>query len=153
MYKPKLFAAGLLALLAAASARAAGWEIGGGYADQIDGEASWLATVAYVTSEQRFPWEFMLGYIDGRTEANPGSRADQGFAALSKRWQPVNHAFVSVGMAANSDDNDVLSGHIQFMSTLGIRFDRFSVSVRHLSNAGITGNNHGETFFLLSVAL
>lgn len=142
---------GLLMWLFAASARAGSWEVGAGYAGRIDGEASWLTTVAYVTQESRFPWEWMLGYIDGRARANPGARATQGFAAVSKRWNLPAHFFVSLGVSANSKNNDVLSGHVQFLSSLGWRYDRYTLSLRHMSNGSIHGQNRGETFVQLSV--
>lgn len=59
--------------------------------------------------------------------------------------------FLSGGVAlADTDgDNPVLSGPFQFMTAIGWRGRRWSVSVRHLSNANTRGANRGETFLLV----
>lgn len=145
----------LLAVLAtlAAGPAAAGWELGAGRAQRVDGERAGLATVSYLTAQPRFPWEFMVGYIDSRQRSRDGSTHDQLLVGASKRWNVTSHFYGSVGVALNSDDTDVLSGHLQFQSALGWRSKRFGISLRHLSNASITGANRGETFVLVQVAL
>lgn len=44
-----------------------------------------------------------------------------------------------------SGHTDALSGDPQFVSTIGWRWERFSVLARHISNASIRQPNDGET--------
>lgn len=129
----------------------AGWELGVGGTQKIDGEHTWLATASYLTAEKRFPWELMAGYIDGRGSIDSGSVPDQYFVAASKRYNVTEHFYASFGVALNDRDTEVLSGHVQFQSALGWRYRRVALSIRHLSNGGIEGRNRGETFVLLQV--
>lgn len=139
-----------LATLAAGPAAAA-WELGGGVAKRIDGEGTGVATVSYLTAQPRFPWEFMAGYIDGRRRIDSGPVDSQVFAGASKRWYFAGPFYASFGAVLNSDNTDVLSGHLQFQSALGWHSGRVGVSLRHLSNGSIQGRNRGETFVLLQV--
>jgi len=129
----------------------AGWELGVGGTQKIDGEETWLATVSYVTPQQRFPWELMAGYINGRGAIDSGVVPDQYFVGISKRYNFVDNFYASFGVAFNDRDTDVLSGHVQFQSALGWHYRRVGLSIRHLSNASIEGRNRGETFVLLQV--
>ncbi len=137
-------------LLPSGSAAAAEWEIGAGIAKDIDGEATGVATLAWL-SEQRHPWEVMLGYIDNRHQNGAVSVEDSFWIAVSKRltWRGFYGSF---GLALAQEDNEVLSDHLQFQSALGYRFGDASVSLRHLSNGSISGRNRGETFLLLHYA-
>jgi len=129
----------------------AGWEVGVGGTQKIDGEPTWLTTVSYVTAQERFPWELMAGYINGRGAIDHGSVPDQFLVAASKRYNFSDTFYASVGVALNDRDTEVLSGHVQFQSALGWHYRRVGLSIRHLSNAGIDGSNRGETFLLLQV--
>lgn len=129
----------------------AGWELGVGGTQKIDGEETWLATVSYVTPQQRFPWELMAGYINSRGAIDSGAVPDQYFVGISKRYNFVDNFYASFGVAFNDRDTDVLSGHVQFQSALGWHYRRVGLSIRHLSNASIEGRNRGETFVLLQV--
>ena len=114
--------------------------------DEIDGEQSWLATVAWLTPHEH-PFEFIAGYIDGR--ATPAiTTPDVFFISASKRftWRSW---FAQGGIAYADVDNDVLSNHFQFQTGIGYDFGRISLSLRHLSNANTGGRNRGETFLLL----
>lgn len=139
-----------LLLLSASSPAAAGeLEIGVGRALEIDGETTGVATAAWLTS-QRHPWEFLVGYLGERGD---GARTveDNAWVAVSRRltWRRF---YLSLGAALAVEDNEVLSDHFQFQTGGGYRFGDVSVSVRHLSNAGISGRNRGETFLLLHYA-
>lgn len=129
----------------------AGWQLGVGGTKEIDGEATWLATVSYVTPQQRFPWEFIAGFINGRGAINVSTVPDQYFAGVSKRVNFLDNFYASFGVALNDRDTEVLSGHVQFQSALGWHYQRIGLSIRHLSNGGIEGKNRGETFLLLQV--
>lgn len=143
----------LLALLLATPAAPAwaGWHLGLGMADEIDGKHTGLATVSWL-SEQRHPWEIMGGYFAARRNHADPDVPDAIFVALSKRISG-KHWFVSSGVAHVDEDNEVLSGHFQFLTGLGYARERWTVSLRHLSNASTNGRNRGETFLLLQVGL
>ncbi|HTA65228.1 MAG TPA: acyloxyacyl hydrolase [Xanthomonadaceae bacterium] len=127
----------------------AGVEVGLGVDDRINGRTAGVAMLGYVT-EQRYPWEFAVGGFSGRGMLDPlrGDAPTNYFAAISKRLSG-EHWFVSGGVACNTVDDWVLSGHLQFLTSAGFRLDRWTLSVRHMSNAGIRGTNHGETFALV----
>lgn len=127
----------------------AGWELGAGGTKEIDGEATWLATVSYVTPQPRFPWELMAGYINGRGAINVSTVPDQYFVGVSKRVNFLDNFYASFGVALNDRDTEVLSGHVQFQSALGWHYRHVGLSIRHLSNGGSEGKNRGETFLLL----
>lgn len=125
-------------------------EIGAGIAKDIDGEATGVATLAWLT-EQRHPWEFMVGFIDERHQNGAVSVEDTFWIAVSKRltWRGLYGSF---GVALAQEDNEVLSDHVQFQSALGYRWGDASISLRHLSNGSTSGRNRGETFLLLHYA-
>ncbi len=152
MSKVAIAGAVLVGTLLAAGSAHAGWELGVGGTQKIDGEATWLTTVSYVTPEKRFPWELMAGYINGRGSIDSGSVPDQYFIGASKRYNFTDNLYASFGVALNDRDTDVLSGHVQFQSALGWHYQRVGLSIRHLSNGSIEGRNRGETFLLLQVA-
>ncbi len=134
-----------VAMLFAATAGAT-LHVGAGPVDEIDGEGSYLATVAWLT-EAEHPYEFIAGYIDGRDAPNIVT-PEVFFLSASKRftWRGW---FAQGGIAYADVDNDVLSNHFQFQTGIGYDFGRVSLSLRHLSNANTGGRNRGETFLLL----
>jgi len=137
--------------MALAGPAAAGWELGVGASKNIDGESTGLATLSYLTAQERFPHEFMVGYIDGRRRIDSGPVDDQALVGASQRWNFARHFYGSFGVVLNSNDTDVLSGHLQFQSALGWHGEHVGISLRHLSNGSIEGRNRGETFVLLQV--
>ncbi len=135
-----------LALLAPVAR--AGVEFGLGVAEEVDGETAPVAVVSY-TSGHRHPWEAMAGYLARREDAQV---PDALFVAASRRYA-WERWFVSAGIAWVDENNDILSGHAQFFTAAGWQRGRWSLSLRHLSNAGTNGRNRGETFVLLQFAL
>ena len=123
----------------------ASWHVGVGPVDEIDGEGSWLATVAFLTGHEH-PYEFIAGYIAERDEniVTP----DVFWISASKRFTWKGW-FAQGGIAYADADNEVLSNHFQFQTGVGYDFGRVSVSLRHLSNANTGGRNRGETFVLV----
>jgi len=123
----------------------ASWHVGAAAVDEIDGEGSAMATVAWLTDDEH-PFEFIAGYIGERDEnlATPGVF----WISASKRFTWKGW-FAQSGIAYADVDNDVLSNHFQFQTGVGYDFGRVSLSLRHLSNANTGGRNRGETFLLL----
>lgn len=140
----------VLALLWPAGPARADTAVGLGAAKAIDGEPAHVLTLAW-RSEQRHPWELMLGYIAQRDYAGRAPLSDALLLAASKRftWRGW---FASGGVAWVSEDNEVLSGHGQFLTAAGWQGRRWSVSLRHLSNGDTGGRNRGETFLLVERA-
>lgn len=137
---------GVVALaLAWGSQAQATWHVGAGLVDEIDGEGSWLGTVAWITPGEH-PWEFIAGYIDGR--AVPAIRTPDAFWISASKRFTWKGWFAQSGIAYATVDNEVLSNHFQFQTGIGYDFGRVSLSLRHLSNANTGGRNRGETFLL-----
>lgn len=145
----RAFVAFIFALvgLALSTMAHAGMHVGVGPVDEIDGQTTAMAAVTWET-DKTHPWEFLVGTIHRRTP-DPTSTPDVYFLAISKRftWRGW---FVQGGVAMTSSDTDVLSRHWQFQTGLGYRYQRFTASVRHLSNANTGGRNRGENYLLLS---
>ena len=142
----------LAALLACTPcAASAGTELAFGVAEDIDEEETGIATLAYVTAAEH-PWELLVGHIEARDDENPQLSPTATFVAASKRltWRGW-YGSLGLALADTSKDNEVLSGPIQFLSAAGYAGKRWSLSLRHLSNASIEGRNRGETFLMLAI--
>ncbi len=144
MYR-SLCCIGLMALLNL-SVATAGVHVGIGAVDEIEGVSSKTATLSWET-KARHPWEFMAGVIDAR-DAPAMHTPRVYFASISKRFT-WNGWFAQGGIAATNSDTEALSEHWQFMTGIGYRYQRFTVSLRHLSNANTGGRNRGENLLLL----
>lgn len=59
-----------------------------------------------------------------------------------------NGLSLGAGIGAQAGETDALSGDPQFVTTLGWRWDRFSLLLRHISNASLHQPNDGETMLL-----
>ena len=136
----------LLLALAWASAAQAEMRVSAGIADSYRNEAAGMAAVSWL-SPQAHPWEVMAGQIAARERVGVPEAT---FVALSKRYA-WRRWFVSGGVAWVNVDNDVLSGHGQFMTAAGYGMGRVALSLRHLSNGSTGGRNRGETFLLMEV--
>ena len=71
-------------------------------------------------------------------------------AALAGAFsQLCNAAVIQVTAAVEDDRVDALGlgalGDPQFITSVGWRWDRFSLSIRHISNASLHSPNDGET--------
>lgn len=122
----------------------AGIHVGAGAANEHHGEGATAASIAW-RGQRRHPWEVMIGHIGQRESANA---EEAWFFAGSKRFY-WRQWFVSGGVAWVNVDNDILSGHGQFITGAGRDLGPLSVSLRHLSNASTNGRNRGETLLML----
>jgi len=142
----------LAAFACVATPARAGVELGIGADQAIEGHSTSVLALDFVTGQDRHPWEFAVGRFGAH---HPTGNLDYApatwYLAVSRRIQ-WGHVFVSGGIAYDTADDDVLSGHWQFATGIGVRIDRWTVSLHHLSNAGLVGHNHGETFGLVSFA-
>ena len=136
----------VLLSLVPVSSTLAGVHVGLAQVDEIEGVTSKAATLSWET-DQRHPWEFMGGVIKARNDARLSSPRVI-FGSVSKRFT-WHGWFAHGGIAATNSDTEELSRHWQFMTGIGYRYQRLTVSVRHLSNANTGGRNRGENLFLL----
>lgn len=135
-----------LLILCNSPAALAGFHFGVGPVDEIEGKRSGAAALSWET-EHKHPWEFMGGVI--RQRQDPAIRTPRVyFASISKRFT-LNRWFAQGGITATNSDTDVLSAHWQFQTGIGYRYERFTLSLRHLSNANTGGRNRGENILLL----
>lgn len=160
----------MMVLLAAPpfSAEAARVEVQGGRS-YMDGFASHALFVEAVFADHRlgdsrFSWspDVTAGWIDSRDLARyrgdpygtqdavwllaGGARFHYGAA---NDW--YRSLFFGAQLALQSGRTLALSSAYEFVSTLGWQGQRFSLQLRHVSNAGLHGPNRGETMALIGV--
>lgn len=140
-----LSAIALVLLFGTLPARA-GIHVGVGAVDEVQGRNSAMLAVSW-ENQATHPWEVMAGVIGERNSAVISTPRVY-FGALSKRFTWKGW-FAQGGIAATNSDTEVLSGNWQFMTGIGYRHERFTLSLRHLSNANTGGRNRGENFLLL----
>lgn len=142
-------------------------QAGRSYMDSYGSNAAFVEAVfaPRTLAQTRYSWspDVSLGWIDGRDLSRydynryptrqsvallaAGVRVHRG--AAGDWYQPL---FVSFQLAATNHATQALSGHYQFVSTLGWQAKHFSVAIRHVSNGGLNGPNRGETMALVGVA-
>lgn len=126
------------------------FELGGGLTDEIEGKASHTFTAAWFIRDGDWPIELLVGHIAGRDDPDEFQSPEVNFAAVSLRRQ-WSHWFAGFGVALIDGQSEVLSSTHQFVSTGGYRLnDRFSVALRHLSNANTRGRNRGENLLTVN---
>ncbi|HVF34991.1 MAG TPA: acyloxyacyl hydrolase [Candidatus Saccharimonadia bacterium] len=146
--RPVFAALALLALLEPIEC-AARTELAVGIVNKIEDEASvGTASIAWVT-DAKHPYEFTLGQIRPREDDIAPAET---YIAASKRltWRRW-YTSSGIALADTPKDNRTLSGPLQFLTTIGWSAESWSISLRHLSNAGIEGRNHGETYLMVAL--
>lgn len=150
-------AALLLLLLSSAlisPAALAQFEVHGGVSVTTGGEATSVVAAAWVPEWRRFEnatlrAEVGAMYFDGRhvrgdRDLNEGVTVGY----LGARLEFDRGWLLGFGVGGQSGHSDALSGSPQFVSSAGWRHDRFSLIVRHVSNARLHEPNGGETMLL-----
>ena len=64
------------------------------------------------------------------------------------RYERDNGFVFGTGIGLQAGRTDALSGNPQFVSSIGWRWQRFSLLARHISNASIKQPNDGETMLV-----
>ncbi len=86
-------------------------------------------------------------YVDGRRPVADRDLEDDvwvGYVGL--RYERTDNGLaLGAAIGAQSGETDALSGDPQFITSVGWRWDRFSLSIRHISNASLHSPNDGET--------
>lgn len=139
----------VLAWLLPLGAAAGEWQAAAGFAAEVDQDHAPVATLGYLT-DHRFPVEIVGGYIGSR-RIDSGPVDPTWFLGADVRWAG-DWWFVGGGLAFVSERSEILSSDYQFMTLAGLRWSRWLLTLRHLSNAGLEGRNRGETFMTLGYA-
>lgn len=122
-------------------------ELAAGIADELDGRSTRLYSLMWLSDHQH-PWELGATFIEGRGQDAPPFTSDRGVVSVGRRFIR-GRFYVLSGLAYAARDDEVLSGYFQFQTGLGVELgQRWSLSLRHLSNASTSGRNRGETFLL-----
>jgi len=112
------------------------------------------APIAYLSlitqADSRFPTEWNLGYLfpqekNDSIEDNDDSTAWLGIGKRF-RWKALILGF---GLVAVNRINKRISGHVDFRSLAGFQAGPLVALVQHITNAGLHGDNDGETFATL----
>lgn len=150
-----LLGAVLLAALPPLAQADAGLEVAAGASTTTDREFTRVASVAWLPELRRFERaalraEVGVVHVDGRRPVPGRDLVDDvqvGFLGL--RYERADSGLtLGAGIGAQAGETDALSGDPQFVTTAGWRWDRFSLLVRHISNASLHAPNDGETMLL-----
>lgn len=161
----RLLAAAALVLVALPTAAADWqWQAGRSYMDSHGAtaafvDATWAPHPLGIGSLTWAP-DLTAGWIEGRDvaryrHARYGTRDDIWLAGAGARFRMggegdwYHHLYFSFQAALHTGRTQALSSPYEFVSTLGWQWQRFSVGIRHISNAGLHDPNRGETMALV----
>lgn len=141
-----------LALVLAALAPSAHSEVlrigvGLGVAGDIDSTNAGTFGMS-VSSGHGRKWEGAVIRFGGRSSIH-SSHGSRWVLTGARRFQRGRMFFV-LGAGLNERDDDVLSGHLQWLTGVGVATHDVDISIRHLSNAGLVGRNRGETWLFVT---
>ncbi|WP_052772778.1 acyloxyacyl hydrolase [Luteimonas sp. FCS-9] len=149
-----LVLAATLSLAAPLAAQAASpIDVGLGASATRENETTAVATVAWLPEWRRtasgvLRWELGAIYVRGRDGTRFDLDEDVGVVHGGARYERDNGFTAGFGVGAQIGRTDALSGNPQFVSTIGWRWQRFSLLARHISNASIKQPNDGETMLV-----
>jgi hypothetical protein len=146
------------ALLLAASTAAAGPQYRFAVGAAKPHEERWTGTLTLGLERDwrpfhggRLSWDAMLVAIDARDGEGPGLDRDVQLAGAGLRWR--RSGFINgFAVALATPRTDAISGPVQFVTTIGYGRNGWAVLLKHISNAGFKGRNHGETILELEWA-
>ena len=146
----------LAAALAAAPVQAqSNLEVAAGPATTTGNERTGVAAVAWLPELRQLDGAVLRAdvgamYFDGRGEVPGRDLSDDVVVAhVGLRYERTDNGLtLGAGVGAQSGETDALSGDPQFVSTVGWRWQRFSLLLRHVSNASLHAPNDGETMLL-----
>ncbi|WP_132986753.1 hypothetical protein [Luteimonas terricola] len=154
--RPAALRAGLAGLMLASSAfpatAATDIEVAAGVSTTTDREFTRAASVAWLPELWQLDRAMLRAdvgvvYVDGRGDVRDRDLGDDvwvGYVGL--RYERTDNGLVlGAAIGAQSGETDAISGDPQFITTAGWRWDRFSLLLRHISNASLHSPNNGET--------
>jgi len=156
MPRPLLLAVSAYLLLALPAAAAPPIEIGVGMSVTRDNEESPAAALAWLP-----PWREAYGgllraevgalYIRGRRHSRYDNAESVRLVHAGLRYERGNGLTAGFAIGVQHGKTAALSGDPQFISSIGWRWDRVSLLLRHVSNGGLDKPNDGENFLQLGV--
>lgn len=157
--RPVALGAGLAGLMLASMAlpalAASNLEVAAGGSTTTDREFTRVASAAWLPALRQLDRAVLraetgLVYIDGRGNVSGRDLSDDvwvGYVGL--RYERTDNGLTLGGaVGAQSGETDAVSGDPQFITTLGWRWERFSLLARHVSNASLHKPNNGETMLV-----
>lgn len=145
----------LMLLAGSGPARAVDVEVAAGVSNTTDHESTGVASVAWLPELRTLDRAVLRGevglvHVDGRGEVAGRDLSDSvqvGYLGL--RYERTDSGLtLGAGIGAQSGETDALSGDPQFVTTAGWRWDRFSLLLRHISNASLHAPNNGKTMLV-----
>jgi hypothetical protein len=140
----------LLGLCAWSGNAAAQVEVGAGVSLTRGNEDTPVAAVAWLPEWREFRggtlrWEVGAMHVRGRSDSDYDNGDDVTVIHGGLRYERPGGLVAGFGVGVQDGRTEALSGDPQFISTLGWRWDRFSLLARHISNASLHQPNDGET--------
>lgn len=130
-------------------------EVAAGASTTTDREFTRVASVAWLPEVRQLDKAVLraeLGaiYFEGRDPVRGRDLTDDvavGYAGL--RYERTDNGLtLGGGVGFQTGKTDAISGAPQFVTTAGWRWDRFSLLLRHVSNASLHSPNDGETMLV-----
>lgn len=148
-----VLAAGLMLAAPLAAQAASPIDVGVGVSATRENETTVVATAAWMPEWRRtahgvLRWELGAIYVRARDNTRFDLDEDVGVVHGGARYERDNGFTAGFGVGAQIGQTDALSGNPQFVSTIGWRWQRFSLLARHISNASIKQPNDGETMLV-----
>lgn len=143
------------ALVAAPASAQSRFEVSAGTSWTRDNERTQVVSAAWLPEWRPWyrgtlSWELGVIHVRGRSGVERLDLADDvtvGHAGL--RYDHASNGFTAgFGIGVQHGYTDALSEDPQFVSTVGWRWQRFSLLARHISNASLHQPNDGETMVL-----
>lgn len=125
-------------------------EVGAAVSFTRDYETTPVAALAWLPEWREFRggvlrWEVGALHVRGRDDTAYDLVDDVTVFHGGLRYERPSGLTAGFGVGVQTGHTDALSGDPQFVSTIGWRWDRFSLLARHISNASIHQPNDGET--------
>lgn len=145
----------LLAVLSSTAVAQSNVEVAAGASFTRNDEDTVVASVAWLPelrplTNATLRWDIGAIWVDGRGDVPGFDLSDDvvvGHAGL--RYERTDNGLtLGGGVGFQSGHTDALSGDPQFVTTVGWRWDRFSLLLRHISNASLHQPNDGETMLV-----
>jgi hypothetical protein len=140
----------MLLALSALPAFAQQVEVGAGISFTRDNEDTPVFALAWLPEWREWKggtvrWEFGAMHVRGRSHSHYDNFDDVTVFHGGVRYERPGGLVAGFGVGVQTGKTEALSGDPQFVSTLGWRWNRFSLLARHISNASIHQPNDGET--------
>lgn len=146
---PFLFLLGC-ACAALAPVHAQSFEVGAGISASRENDTTPVVALAWLpewrdTEGGTLRWEVGALHVRGRDRSRFDNGDDVTVFHGGLRYERPSGLVAGVGVGVQRGWTEALSGDPQFVSTLGWRWERFSLLARHISNASLHEPNDGET--------